>query len=140
MASEFYVQTNSDGKVINFWDSPPSVPIGQDGWKEAIFDSPIIDQKKQKLGKINFDTSQNPVIVTQEVFDLSVEERIEILLSENQLKFTEILNKMENIPNLLSAEELKELRTKAAINKNKIMECTTHIMLDGLVLEEISLI
>ena len=31
----FYVQVLND-LVVNVWDTPPKVPIGEDGWRNAV--------------------------------------------------------------------------------------------------------
>lgn len=136
----WFVKVNSDGFVSELWDSTPPVPVGTDGWKLAEFVIPNIDDKKQKLGEIIYDLEKDPVYVTYEIIDYTVDERKKILLDINEYKFNTIIDQLEKVPGLITSDELKQIKMNASENKKNITSCTSHSQLDSLTLKEVSLI
>jgi hypothetical protein len=127
-----------NGLVKEFWDSPPPVPVGTDGWKNANFIDQSIDTNKQYYGNILFDLEPDPVLVSHEIKTYTVEERKQNLLNKNSTEFDKIIETAKNVPNMFTAEELQSYRTKASDNKTKIENCNSHNDIDNLTLDNIT--
>lgn len=125
--------------VVNLWDSAPPVSVGEDGWKNAVEQLPELVTNRQEYGNWIYDVSVDPIIVTREVIDLSVEERKVRLINKNDETFKEFINVVTNAPILYSAEEIANNKVKASQNKVSIEACSTHTELDELVLNTITL-
>jgi hypothetical protein len=128
-----------NGLVKEFWDSPPPVPVGTDGWRNAIFVEEPIDTNKQYRSQIQFDLEQDPVLVSYEIKSYTIEERKQLLLNKNSEDFNKILEAAKNVPILFTAEELQSYKTKASDNKIKIENCTSHNDIDNLNLDSIAI-
>lgn len=133
-----YVQVLND-LVVNMWDSPPKVPIGEDGWRNAVMDVPTINNEKQYLGNWTYDLTVDPVIISREVFNYTVEERKQILLEKNQNYFRTFVELSAKNPNLYSQEDTSNARNTASTNKTAIDSATTHEELDNLIIIPIDL-
>lgn len=134
-----FVKVNEQGFVKELWDSPPPVPVGTDGWRNAVFANQVFDQKKQKIGETIYDLNQDPVVISSQLIDYTVDERKEILISINSSDFDRIINAVGKAPSILTTEELRDIRSKASNNKTAIESCSTHQELDNLQLETISI-
>lgn len=134
-----FVKVNSDSLVIEFWDSPPPVPIGTDGWRNAVVNMPEPIPGKEYLGDWSYDVTQDPVVVSRELKYYTFEEMKNGALGQNENNFNIILDQVQKAPYLLTAEELREIKNKTSNNKIKIQSCETIEQLDALVLEEISI-
>lgn len=134
-----FIKVNDQGYVKELWDSPPPVPVGVDGWRNAVFANQVIDQKKQRFGETLYDLNQDPVVISSQIIDYTPEERKEVLISINNTEFDYIITTVSKAPSILTTEELRGIREKAANNKSKIESCSTHQQLDDLQLETISI-
>ena len=84
-----YIQ-EVDGLMKHLWDSPPPVPLGEDGWKEAVEVFPTIQQGRQRYGRPIPDFSTNPVELNYEIIDVTESERIDILKQQVQISLYEV--------------------------------------------------
>lgn len=133
-----YVQVLNDS-VVNMWNSPPKVSIGEDGWRNAVMSIPTINDQKQYLGNWTYDLTQDPVVISREVFSYTVEERKQNLRSTNEFQFLQFVNTLSKNPNLYSQSEIDNIKNIANTNKTAINSANTHNDLDQLSLVPIEL-
>lgn len=133
-----YVQVLND-LVVNVWDCPPKVPVGEEGWRNAEMILPSINEQKQYLGNWTYDLTVDPVVISREVFSYTVEERkqnLHKLNEDNFYKFVEITAKN---PIFYSQAEIDSIKNNATTNKNLINSAVTHNDLDNLNLSPLEL-
>ena len=134
----WYVQV-VNGLVKNAWDSSPPVPVGQDGWKNAVQDIPEIDLAKEEYGDWIYDINQDPIVISREVKTISVANRKANMLLFNDEKYKEFVDLLSKAPSLFDEAEIIANKTNAKDNKLQIESCTTHEELDALVIKTITL-
>ena len=133
-----YVKVVNDS-VTQVWDTPPNDPIGTNGWRNAVEIIPELVPNKQTHGQIIFDTTQDTVVISREVIDLTFEERQQILSGTNEQLYLSFLEIAAKNPAIYTAEEIAATRAKANANRENIAAATTHEQLDSLVIQKISL-
>ena len=133
-----YVKVVND-LVTQVWDTPPSDPIGTNGWRNAVEIIPELVSNRQTHGQITFDVAQEPVVISREVIDLTFEERQQLLSGTNEQLYLSFLDLAAKNPAIYTAEEIATTRAKANTNRENIAAATTHEQLDSLVIQEISL-
>jgi hypothetical protein len=124
------------GKVVNVWDSPPKVAIGEDGWVEAIENIPT-PLPRQQLGNWTYDISVNPAIISRELIETSFEQRKATLLEVNKQEFLIFVERVSRNQFLYSQEEINSNKQISKENELQINLCVSHDDLDSLVLSEI---
>lgn len=134
----YYVQVLNDA-VINVWDTPPKVPIGEDGWKNAVEQLPTIIPGRQEYGQYIFNTGADPVVISREVIEISIDDRKNRLQDNNIANFNRFVEVLKNNSQFYTSDEIATAKSTAAQNKQNINACQTHDEIDQLVLEEIPL-
>lgn len=132
-----YVQV-LNGLVVNVWDSPPKVPIGEDGWMNAVDDIPVTSAR-QELGEWTYDLSVDPVIISREVKEIPFEERQSRLKHQNELEFTRFLEITVKQPLAYTQEDVLNNRQIARQNAETIDAAKNHDDLDAIQLTPIKL-
>lgn len=69
-----YVQV-VNGQMAQCIDTPPPVPVGQDGWKNAIEIKPAPIPYQQGLNGPVYDCSKDPVEIVWTLFDFTIDEQ-----------------------------------------------------------------
>lgn len=69
-----YVQV-VNGQMAQCIDTPPPVPVGQDGWKNAIEIKPTPIPYQQGLNGPVYDCSKDPVEIVWTLFDFTIDEQ-----------------------------------------------------------------
>jgi hypothetical protein len=128
-----------NGLVVQVWDTPPSDPIGTNGWFNAVEIIPELIPNRQTHGQVTFDTTQDPVVISREVIELTFEQCKEILAGNNEQLYSRFLEIASKNPAIFTAEEISATRAKANSNRENIAAATTFEQLDSLVIQEISL-
>lgn len=134
----WYVQV-VNGLVKNAWDSAPPVPVGEDGWRNAVQNIPEIDPQKQEYGDWTYDIEQDPVVISREVKLVSLADRKKSLLLNNDEKFKEFVDLLSKAPSLFDEAEILANKINAKDNRDAIEAATTHEELDTIVLKPITL-
>lgn len=134
----WYVQV-VNGLVKHAWDSVPPVPVGEDGWRNAVQNIPTIDSSKEEYGDWIYDIDQDPVVISREVKLISVENRKKILILFNDEKFKEFVDLLSKVPSLFDESEILANKTNAKDNKASIEACTTHEEVDALIIKPITI-
>ena len=86
-----YVQV-IDNKMAQCIDTTPPVPIGQDGWKNAIEICPTPVPYRQGLNGPVYDCSKDPVEIVWTVYDLDIPARKISQLDENKFQFNNVVS------------------------------------------------
>lgn len=131
-----YVQVK-DGKAVNFSDLP--VTVGEDGWKAAVESIPALVEGRQAYGVYTYDVNSDPVVISREIINISVEDRKLNLTEANKQKFLDFVNLYKEAPDLYSAEEIAANKMISKANQDSIAAATTHDDLDNLSLTELNL-
>lgn len=133
--TNLYAQVKDD-KVVNVWDSPPPVPLGEDGWRHAIEVYPEIDTQYQYYDGHTMSIAEELVTITHNVNEVPVEARKQDMIKlndENILNFLRLSGQL----GIYTTEEITAERQKALDNISIINSATTHSELNGIVLFEI---
>jgi hypothetical protein len=75
-----YIQVK-DGRAVNFSDLP--VTVGEDGWKIAVENIPALVEGRQAYGVYTYDVNSDPVVISREIINISVENRKLTLIEDN---------------------------------------------------------
>ena len=122
-----YIQLNSDGNMTHLWDSPPPVPVGQDGWHEAVEVKPPLIEGRQEYGApFTIDASEEPVKLIIPVVDISVEDRKERMIAATESEFRKFAEVLAKTPLLYGIEEINGNKSKLASNIDAINAATSH--------------
>lgn len=85
-----YVQV-IDGQMTQCIDTLPPVPIGQDGWKNAIEIYPVLIPYRQGVTGPTYYCDLNPVEIVWTAFDFTIEDRREGQLVEAANQFNKVV-------------------------------------------------
>ena len=130
-----YIQVK-DGRAVNFSDLP--VTVGEDGWKVAVESIPALVEGRQAYGVYTYDVSSDPVVISREVINISVEDRKLNLTQDNKQKFLDFANTYKDAPGLYSAEDIAANKAISRANEDSIATAATHDDLDSLSLTELN--
>jgi hypothetical protein len=130
-----------DGKVVNHWDIPHTLPspVGTDGWLTTVEIIPEIREGRQFYGDYTYDVSKNPVVISREIIEISVGDRKQNMLDQLTLKFKEFAEILEKNPLLYTSEEIAENKQILKSNKNSILSSATHDDLDNIIPVDLTL-
>lgn len=84
--TQYYVQV-INGQMAQCIDTPPPVPVGQDGWKNAIEVKPALVPYQQYYEGPTYMCDLDPVEIVWTVHDFTVEQRKGGLDSQNSSQF-----------------------------------------------------
>ena len=84
--TQYYVQV-INGQMAQCIDTPPPVPVGQDGWKNAIEVKPALVPYQQYYEGPVYHCDLDPVEIVWTVHDFTVEQRKGGLDSQNSSQF-----------------------------------------------------
>ena len=135
--TQLYVQV-VNGEMAQCWDTPPPVPVGQDGWKLAVEVKPEIIQNRQGLNGPVFDLSKDPVEIVWTVFDISVADRKSGLQGQNSGQFSQVVafqaqTETDGDPDThYDAVAVSDAQTRYQLLKTEIEAAKTHAKLDTL--------
>lgn len=130
-----YIQVK-DGRAVNFSDLP--VTVGEDGWKVAVESIPALVEGRQAYGVYTYDVSSDPVVISIEIINISVEDRKLNLTEDNKQKFLDFANIYKDAPDLYSAEDIAANKAISRANEDSIAAALTHDDLDSLSLTELN--
>ena len=85
-----YVQVVND-QMAQCWDTQPPVPVGTDGWKNAVEIRPTPIPYQQGLNGPVYDCSKDPVEIVWTVFDYDIPTRKSSQLSQAASQFNEVV-------------------------------------------------
>lgn len=85
-----YVQV-IDGNLAQCWDTPPPVPVGTDGWKDAIEIRPTLIPYRQGWNGPFYRLELDPAEIYYTVYDFTVDERKGDLNSQNTIQFNQVV-------------------------------------------------
>lgn len=85
-----YIQV-IDGNLAQCWDTPPPVPVGTDGWKNAIEIRPALIPYRQGWNGPFYRLELDPAEIYYTVYDFTVDERKGGLDSQNTLQFNQVV-------------------------------------------------
>ena len=85
-----YVQV-VNGQMAQCWDTTPPVPVGQDGWMNAIEIKPTPVPYRQGLNGPVYDCSKDPVEIVWTVFDYDIPTRKNSQLGQNSGQFNQVV-------------------------------------------------
>ena len=85
-----YVQV-IDNQMAQCTDIPPPVPVGQDGWKNAIEIHPTPIPYRQGLNGPVYECSKDPVEIVWTLYDLDIPTRKSSQLDQNTAQYCEIV-------------------------------------------------
>jgi hypothetical protein len=85
-----YVQV-IDGQMAQCIDTTPPVPVGQDGWKNAVEIKPTPILYRQGLNGPVYDCSKDPVEIVWTLFDYDIPTRKNSQLSQNSNQFNQVV-------------------------------------------------
>jgi len=130
-----YIQVK-DGRAVNFSDLP--VTVGEDGWKIAVENIPALVEGRQTYGVYTYDVNSDPVVISREIINISVENRKLTLIEDNKQKFLDFANIYKDAPDLYSVEDIDANKAISRTNQDLIEAATTHDELDNLSLSELN--
>lgn len=84
--TQLYVQV-VNGQMAQCWDTPPPVPVGQDGWKLAVEIKPALVPYRQYYQGPTYYCDLDPVEIVWTVHDFTVDERKGGMNSQNSSQF-----------------------------------------------------
>jgi hypothetical protein len=117
--------------MVHCWDSPPPVPVGQDGWRNAIEISPTTIPHRQYYSGHHFDLSKDPVEIVWTVADISVADRKNGWIQNLNFEYTMEENR-QKMDNEIDSEKLEAILAKNTPKIAVIEAATTHDALDAL--------
>jgi len=85
-----YVQVVNN-QMAQCQDTPPPVPVGQDGWKNAIEIRPTPIPYRQGLNGPVYECSKDPVEIVWTLYDLDVPTRQVSQLGQNTSQYCEVV-------------------------------------------------
>ena len=85
-----YVQV-VNGQMAQCWDTTPPVPVGQDGWKNAVEIKPTPIPYRQGLNGPVYDCSKDPVEIVWTVFDYDIPTRKNSQLGQAAGQFNQVV-------------------------------------------------
>jgi hypothetical protein len=85
-----YVQVVNN-QMAQCIDTTPPVPVGQDGWKNAIEIKPTPVPYRQGLNGPVYDCSKDPVEIVWTVFDYDIPTRKNSQLGQNSSQFNQVV-------------------------------------------------
>ena len=85
-----YVQVVND-QMAQCWDTQPPVPVGTDGWKNAVEIRPTPIPYQQGLNGPVYDCSKDPVEIVWTVFDYDIPTSKSSQLSQAASQFNEVV-------------------------------------------------
>ena len=86
----YYVQV-VNGVMNQCIDTTPPVPVGQDGWKNAVEIKPTPVPYRQGLNGPVYDCSKDPVEIVWTVFDYDIPTRKNSQLGQNSGQFNQVV-------------------------------------------------
>lgn len=86
--ANLYVQV-VNGQMAQCIDTPPPVPVGQDGWKNAVEVKPDLVQGRQYYEGPFYHCDLDPVEIVWTVHDMTVDEVKGGLYSQNTMQFNQ---------------------------------------------------
>lgn len=128
-----------DGLVRNVWDSPPPVPVGQDGWMDAVQDIPVVNFDRYELGDWIYNVESSPAVISREVKEIPLDQRKAAKIQANETKYFKFIDLLAKAPALFDETEIADNKAAARANKAAIEACVSHDQLDALSLQEITL-
>ena len=88
--TQLYVQV-VNGEMGQCWDTPPPVPVGQDGWKYAIEIIPTTIPYQQGLNGPVYDCTKDPVEIVWTVYEISIDSRKSDMKGQNASQFNQVV-------------------------------------------------
>jgi hypothetical protein len=85
-----YVQV-VNGALAQCWDTPPPVPVGTDGWKNAIEIKPELVPYRQGWNGPFYRLELDPAEIYYTVYDFTVDERKGGLTGQNTMQFNQVV-------------------------------------------------
>ena len=85
-----YVQV-VNGQMAQCWDTTPPVPVGTDGWKNAVEIKPTPTPYRQGLNGPVYDCSKDPVEIVWTVFDYDIPTRKNSQLGQAAGQFNQVV-------------------------------------------------
>lgn len=128
-----------NGLVRNVWDSPPPVPVGEDGWMHAVQDIPVVDHSRYELGDWIYNVESSPAVISREVIETPLDQRKAAMIQANEAKYFKFIEVLSRAPDLFDPAEIAANKAAARANKASIEACVNHDQLDALSLQEITL-
>lgn len=85
-----YVQVVNN-QLVQCIDTEPPVPVGQDGWKNAVEIKPPLVPYQQGWNGPFYNLESNPVEIVYTVYDFTIDERKGGLNSQNTSQFNQVV-------------------------------------------------
>ena len=85
-----YVQV-VNGQLAQCWDTPPPVPVGTDGWKNAVEIKPDLVPYRQGWNGPFYRLELDPAEIYYTVYDFTVDERKGGLDGQNTQQFNQVV-------------------------------------------------
>lgn len=85
-----YVQV-VNGQLAQCWDTPPPVPVGTDGWKNAIEIKPELVPYRQGWNGPFYRLELDPAEIYYMVYDFTVDERKGGMNGQNTSQFNQVV-------------------------------------------------
>ena len=85
-----YVQV-VNGQLAQCWDTPPPVPVGTDGWKNAIEIKPELVPYRQGWNGPFYRLNLDPAEIYYTVYDFTVDERKGGMYGQNTMQFNQVV-------------------------------------------------
>ena len=86
--TQLYVQVVNN-QMSQCWDTPPPVPVGQDGWKLATEIKPELIPYRQYYEGPFYHCDLDPVEIVWTVHDMTVDERKGGMYGQNTMQFNQ---------------------------------------------------
>lgn len=132
-----YVQV-LNGLVVNVWDSPPKVAIGEDGWMNAVENFPTLSSN-QEYGDFTYNIGSDLVTISRDIKEIPFEVRKQSVLDNNKSQFLNFIEMSTKNAIIYSKDEIEENKQITKTNETNINACQTHNDLDNLNLIAIKL-
>jgi hypothetical protein len=135
--TQLYVQV-IDGAMSQCWDTPPPVPVGQDGWKYAIEIIPATIPYQQGLNGPVYDCTKDPVEIVWAVYNISIDSRKSDMKGQNASQFNQVVayeaqTETDSDPDThYDAVAVSDAQTRYQLLKTEIEAAKTHTKLDTL--------
>lgn len=133
--TQLYVQV-VNGEMAQCWDTTPPVPVGQDGWRNAIEIIPATIPYQQGLNGPVYDCTKDPVEIVWTTFDISVADRKSGLQGQNSGQFNQVVayeaqTETDGNPNThYNAQVVADAQTRYELINVEITNATTQAELD----------
>lgn len=132
-----YIQVQN-GLVKHVWDSPPPVPVGEDGWMNAVENIPQLTSR-QEYGDFTYDISVDPAIISREVCDIKFEVTKQRMLDDNIQNYRQFIEHVTNAPTLFDNELIVANRDTSKKNEDLINSANNYDELDKVVISQLRL-